>query len=245
MVSGSRPVTGHLSGVVHWVVTHSLAGPPTGHVVTTKEVHGPPGGGVTDTSAVVGPVGFASMTGALQQPICRRTTAAFCPAVNMADACRGYMGPGARCRCTTHKHTAEVLATWPALHGMACVVHSCSPSRGRHKVDGVGHRRLLAAGQRAHNADLILHSQTQRQGIASGMPHRSCVAKHPASTVAALNAALQPLPAMLAQTAGHTCVAGVRPVNMTSGVVLVTTTGLPPFSGVAVKVYCAQDRVQA
>ena len=35
-----------------------------------------------------------------------------------------------------------------------------------------------------------------------------------------------------------TWVAGDSPVNITSGVVLVTTTGGPPFKGVAVKVYC-------
>lgn len=33
-------------------------------------------------------------------------------------------------------------------------------------------------------------------------------------------------------------VAGVRPVKSASGVGLVTTTGEPPLSGVAVKMYC-------
>lgn len=44
------------------------------------------------------------------------------------------------------------------------------------------------------------------------------------------------------QAALHTCVAGVRPVKLASGELLTTTTGVPPFRGMAVKVYCTQGQ---
>lgn len=59
-------MTGQLVGVVHEMITQSLAGPATGHVVTLYRAQGPPGGGVTATVAVVGLVGTTSTPGALQ-----------------------------------------------------------------------------------------------------------------------------------------------------------------------------------
>ena len=63
VVSGSRPVTGQLVGVVQVVVMHLP--PPTGHEVMLYRDQGPPGGGVIATVAEVGLVGSTWMAGDL------------------------------------------------------------------------------------------------------------------------------------------------------------------------------------
>ena len=155
--------------------------------------------------------------------------------------------------CSVRQHACEMLfslapsCSQPGCFGMRCsniVEHapdlcarSClkfrehTPCRWHRHWQHVGRGGCLAIGQLAHHSDNILHHMEQEVDSGQWQCAINATAAHLTMSWAAsgngADAARQ-----------LTWAPGVRPVMVALGELAVMVTGGPPFTGVAVKVYC-------